>query len=100
MYSIFLKKDLINGENSLKKYNNTDPSFVDSLYSDFLNEAIQAIKCDNLQSFKTAVTKLHKSNNLDTWSITIFSLIHNKLTGAKPNDNYMISDPNTEINWQ
>lgn len=77
-----------------------DPGFVETIYWEFLTEAIQAIKKDSVQEFKLAVTRLHKSNSLDNWKIAIFTLIQKKFNEGKPYENLEITDQYKEINWQ
>lgn len=92
----------------MQKYIQEEPTFEDTVDQVFLVEAFSAIREDKLMEFKLAVSKLHKSNNLDKWRINVFTKIQGKITGGVVLDtnapsnypNNQEINNNLDINWK
>lgn len=70
----------------MNKFLLEDPSFNDTRESNFLKEAITALKEKSVMDFRAAVTKLKNYSDFDKWKINMFTNIMNKI--EKQGDEY------------
>ena len=63
----------------MTKFINEDPTFSDTREATFLKDAILAVKENNVNNFRAAVTKLKQFTDIDKWRVNMFTKIMTKI---------------------